>query len=131
MSGPFQQWGLDFIGEINPPSNGYQKWILTATDYFTKWIEFVPTMNAIEKMIMNFLESNIFSRFGFPRKLIIDNAHKFKNKSMIEFCGRHNISLTHSMPYYPQGNGMFDSSNKNLIRIIKKLLTKNKKNSRL
>jgi hypothetical protein len=21
-SGPFQQWGLDFIGEINPPSSG-------------------------------------------------------------------------------------------------------------
>ena len=31
------------------------------------------------------------------------------------------------MPYYPQGNGLAESSNKTLIRIIKKLLTKNKK----
>jgi hypothetical protein len=33
---PFQQWGLDFIGEINPNSSGKNKWILTTTDYFTK-----------------------------------------------------------------------------------------------
>ena len=29
---PFQQWGLNFIGEIHPPSSGQHKWILTATD---------------------------------------------------------------------------------------------------
>jgi len=30
---PFQQWGLDFIGEIHPSSSGQHRWILTATDY--------------------------------------------------------------------------------------------------
>jgi hypothetical protein len=30
--------GLDFIGEIHPASSGQHMWILTATDYFTKWI---------------------------------------------------------------------------------------------
>jgi hypothetical protein len=33
-SAPFQQWGLDFIGKIHPPSSGQHKWILTATNYF-------------------------------------------------------------------------------------------------
>jgi hypothetical protein len=126
-SGPFQKWGLDFIGEINPPSSGQHKWILTATDYFTKWIEVVPTRNATDKVIMNFLETNIFSRFGCPSKLVTDNAQAFKSKAMIDLCGSHNISLTHSTPYYPQGNGLAESSNKTLIRIIKKLLTENKK----
>ena len=40
---PFRKWGLDFIGEINPPSSGQFKWILTAIDYFTKWVEAIPT----------------------------------------------------------------------------------------
>jgi hypothetical protein len=119
--------GLYFIGEINPPSSGQHKWILTATDYFTKWIEVVPTRNANDKVIINFLETNIFFRFGFPSKLVIDNSQEFKSKAMIDFCGGHNISLTHSTPYYPQGNGMAESSNKTLIGIIKKLLGDNKK----
>ena len=46
VDGPFQQWGLDFIGEINPPSSGKNKSILTSIDYFTKWIETIPTRNA-------------------------------------------------------------------------------------
>ena len=28
VNGPFQQWGLDFISEIHPPSSGQHKWIL-------------------------------------------------------------------------------------------------------
>jgi len=82
-NGHFQQWGLEFIGEIHPPSSGQHKWILPTTDYFTKWIESIPTSNAIDKVIMNFLEEYIFSRFGCPRKLIIDNAKEFNYASMV------------------------------------------------
>ena len=42
VEAPFQQCGLDFVGEINPSSSGQHKWILTGTDYFTKWIEVIP-----------------------------------------------------------------------------------------
>jgi hypothetical protein len=43
VEAPFQQWGLDFIGEIHPASSAQHKWILTATDYFSKWVEAIPT----------------------------------------------------------------------------------------
>jgi len=43
VEAPFRHWGLDFIGEIHPQSSAQHKWILTATDYFTKWIEAFPT----------------------------------------------------------------------------------------
>ena len=38
VEAPFQQWGLDLIGEINPNSSGQHRWTLTSTNYFTKWI---------------------------------------------------------------------------------------------
>jgi len=38
----FSKWGLDFIGPINPPSSFGHVFILTATYYFTKWVEVVP-----------------------------------------------------------------------------------------
>ena len=55
VEAPFQQWGLDFIGEINPNSSGQHKWILTTTDYFTKWIEAIPTRKSTNAVIIDFL----------------------------------------------------------------------------
>jgi len=125
--GPFQQWGLEFIREINPSSSEQHKWILTATYYFTKWIEAIPTRNETNKVIMEFLEGHIFSRFGYPKNLVTDNDLAFKSNFMIDFCNNYNIKLVHSTPYYPQGNGLAVSSNKILIRIVKKLLAENKR----
>ena len=91
VKAPFQQWGIVFIGDINPHSLG------------------------------------ILSRFCVPRKIIIDNASSFKSKKMIAFCFKYQIKLGNSTAQYPQGNGMEESSNKSLMRIIKKLLQENKK----
>eukprot|EP00253_Pinus_taeda_P031651 PITA_31651 len=124
---PFQKWGLDFIGEIHPSSSSQHKWILTAMDYFTKWIEAIPCSQANDSVIMQVLETNILSRFGCPKKIIIDNAVAFKSKRMINFCHKYHITLGHSTAYYPQGNGLAESSNKSLINIIKKVLEENKK----
>eukprot|EP00253_Pinus_taeda_P006384 PITA_06384 len=48
MSPPFQQWGLDFIGEIHPASSDQHRWILTTTYYFMKWIKEIPTRQATD-----------------------------------------------------------------------------------
>ena len=125
---PFQQWGLDFIGEIHPSSSGQHKCILTATNYFTKWVEAIPCRQANDTIIIQFLECNILSRFGCPKKIINDNAAAFKSKKMINFCHQFHITLGHSTSYYPQGNGLAKSCNKSLINIIKKMLEENKKN---
>jgi hypothetical protein len=63
---PFQQWGLDFISEINPHSSAQHKWILTTTDYFTKWVEAIPTRRATNSVVMDFLEENILCRYNCP-----------------------------------------------------------------
>jgi transposase InsO family protein len=126
VSAPFQQWGLDFIGEIHPPSSGQHRWILTATDYFTKWIEAIPTRSTSHKVIIIFLE-DIIARFDYPSKIVTDNASPFRSEPLIKFCEQFEISLIHSTPYYPRGNGLAESSNKSLIKLIKKLLEDNKR----
>ena len=81
--GPFQQWGLDFIGEINPHSSGQHRWILVATDYFTKWIEAIPARKADHNVVMKFLAEHISTRFGCPHKLVTDNATAFREKELV------------------------------------------------
>ena len=127
METPFQQWGLDFIGEINPISSRQHRWIITAIDYFTKCVEAIPTKQGTNIVIIDFLLSNIFARFGFPRKIIIDNAKAFTSRKLVKFCSDYDLILSHSTAYYPQVYGLAKSSNKSLVRTIKKLLQDNKK----
>jgi transposase InsO family protein len=116
---------VDFIGEINPSSSGQHRWILTTTNYFTKWIEAIPTRSASYKVIISFLE-DIMTRFGCPNMIITDNVASFKSDPLINFYEQYEISLIHSRPYYPQGNGLAESSNKILIKLIKIPLEDNK-----
>ena len=76
---------------------------------------------------MDFMENNILARFGCPKRIVTVNSPTFKSKKMINSFHKYHISLNHSTTYYPQGNEMADSSNKILVRIIKKLLEENKK----
>jgi hypothetical protein len=99
---------------------------LTSTDYITKWIEAVPIRSASHKVIIGFQE-DIIARFGFPNRIINENDASFKTEPLIMFFEQFGIALIHSTPYYPQGNGLAESSNKSLIKIIKRLLEDNKK----
>ena len=74
---------------------------------------------------MNFLYENIFSRFGYPVRLVTDNAPAFKVGALVKMCQSMGIQLVHFTSYYPQGNGLAESSNKSLDKIIRKLLETN------
>ena len=77
VEAPFQQWGIDFVGPFDKKSINEFKYILTCTDYFTRWVEVVPTKKATAEVIIKFLEENIMSRYGCPLKLTTDNAKDF------------------------------------------------------
>jgi transposase InsO family protein len=79
---------------------------LTATGYFTKLVEAIPTRQATDTVIIDFLLSNILARFGCPRKIITDNAKAFTSSKLVKCCNDYNIILSHSTAYYPQDNGL-------------------------
>ena len=95
-------------------------------DYFTKCIEAIPTKARTEKIVIDFLEDKIITRFGVPSK-ITDHAKNFSSTRISSLCFKYGIILYHSSNYYPQGNGQAKSSKKNLMTIIKKIVGENKK----
>ena len=97
---PFYTRGLDLIGPINPPSNGYI-WILAAIEYFTKWVKAIPLKKAIGAAVANFVRGHIITRFGIPKRLISDNGTPFINKDMKELTEAYYINHGRSTPYYP------------------------------
>ena len=70
----FEQWGLDIVGEINPNYSKLHKYILTTTDYFTRWTDTIPLKNVNDNKIIQFLEHNIITKFGVPNSLVFYNA---------------------------------------------------------
>jgi hypothetical protein len=116
----FQEWGLDFIGEFKDNYSDIYRWILTTSDYLTRWVEDVPTKKSMEEVVMKFLEENIITIFGVLAKITIDNSIAFSTIALNEFCFKYGIVLSHSSNYYPQGNGLAESSNKNIMNIVKK-----------
>ena len=57
---PFRGWGLDFIGQINPLSSKGHRFVLVATDYFTKWTEVVPLKNMTHREVIEFIMEQLF-----------------------------------------------------------------------
>jgi transposase InsO family protein len=78
--------------------------------------------------VIAFLNSNIITRFGIPDCLVFDNASYFSSLEMSKFSLEKGIKLKYSASYYPQGNGLAESTNKNLIKIIKRTVSENHKN---
>eukprot|EP00253_Pinus_taeda_P013364 PITA_13364 len=125
---PFSQWGLDIIGEIVPHSSKQHRFFLSATNYFTKWVEAVPLNTANAENIIEFIDQFIITRFGLPSALMFDNASYISGNAMIEFSLKRGFKVKYLANYYPQGNGLAESTNKNLIRIIKRTADQNHKN---
>lgn len=123
---PFVQWGLYLIGMINPMSSTSHKWVLTATDYFTCWTEEVPLKNATRIEILIFLKE-LISRFGPPKTIMLDNAWAFIGSRVTQISLCHGIYLKNSSNDYPQGNGLAKLTNKNLIRLIKRMGAEHKR----
>lgn len=89
------------MGEINPTSSGQYKCILTGTSYFTKWVEVVPTRKANDLVVIKFLEENIFSRFGCPKRLVANNAEVLRFAKLQDLCQKYNVILSHWTTYHP------------------------------
>ena len=69
IENPFEQWGLDVVGEINLNSSKLHKYILTATNYSSKWTEEIPLKVINNTEVIQFLQWNIVTKFGVPKCL--------------------------------------------------------------
>jgi len=120
---PFQQWGIDIVGPINPPSSMQHKYIITATDYFTQWAEAAPLRVVNTNQVILFLESFIITRFGVLDSLVFDNASYFSSIELAQFSLEKGIRVRYSANYHPHGNGLAESTNKNLLKILKRTIS--------
>ena len=119
---PFAMWGIDVIGPINPKASNGHRFILVAIDYFTKWVEAASYANVTQKVVAKFLKTNIICRYGLPERIITDNATNFNSTDVRRLCERFKIRHHNSAPYRPKMNGAVEAANKNIKKILGKMV---------
>uniref|UniRef100_A0A2N9H6S9 Uncharacterized protein n=1 Tax=Fagus sylvatica TaxID=28930 RepID=A0A2N9H6S9_FAGSY len=105
-----------------PSAPGNKKFLIVATDYFTKWVEAEPLSHIREVDTKRFLWKSVITRFGIPWAVISDNGTQFEGKLFKGFCSELGIRNFFSSPGYPQSNGQAEVSNKVILDGIKKRL---------
>ncbi|GKA38002.1 reverse transcriptase domain-containing protein [Tanacetum coccineum] len=116
---PFMKWGMDIVEPILE-GLGRVKYLIVATDYFTKWMEAKPLATITGKKVVNFTWDSIVCIFGIPATIITNNRTQFVNDLFKKWAENLKIQLIFTSVYHPQGNRAVERANKSLLRGIKK-----------
>jgi len=95
----FDVWGIYFMGHF-PISFGFT-YILLSVDYVSKWVEAKATRTNDARVVIDFVRSHIFCRFGIPRAIVSDQGTHFCNRSMGALLLKYGIMHKISIPYHP------------------------------
>jgi hypothetical protein len=63
-----------------------------------------------------------------PSVFVFYNVAYFSSTLLTEFSLEKGIIIKYTANYYPQGNEVAESTNKNLVRILNKIVTDNQRN---
>nr|XP_033510565.1 uncharacterized protein LOC117275378 [Nicotiana tomentosiformis] len=107
---------------LQPKASNGHRFILVAIDYFTKWVKAVTFKATTKKAVVDFVHSNIICRFGIPKTIITDNATNLNSHLMREIGEQFKITHRNSTPYRPKANCVVEAANKNIKKILKKMI---------
>ena len=79
----FKIWAIDLIGPFPIPGRrSGARYIITAVEYVTKWVEAEPVETCSSEVAANFIYENIITRFGCSLTLISNQGSHFINKTI-------------------------------------------------
>ena len=114
---PLQIIATDIIGPFPTSAEG-NKYILVASDYFTRWVEAYAIPNLEATTVAQKLTKEFFLRFGPPEQLHADQGRNFESSVIAEICNTLGIVKTRTTPYHPQSDGLVERLNRTIINML-------------
>ena len=94
---------------------------MVAIDYFTKWVEAASYARLTSSRVASFIRSHIICHYGVLHELISDRGVHFRADVDTLLQG-YEIQHRRSLAYRPQTNGMVEAVNKNIKRILRRMI---------
>lgn len=94
---------LDLFGPL-PQSTKGNKCVLVLMDQFSKLTSLYPMRNQKLETIMDTLQTEYFTKNGFPEEILTDNGGQFLTERWREFGVDTGFVTRHISPYNPQSN---------------------------
>ncbi|CAN6541731.1 unnamed protein product [Malus baccata var. baccata] len=90
-------------------------------------VEAKATKTNDSKVVLDFIKTNIFARFGIPKAIISDGGSHFCNKTFEPLLRKYNVTHKMSTPYHPQTSGQVEVSNREVKQILEKIVSPSRK----
>ncbi|XP_059638944.1 uncharacterized protein LOC132281237 [Cornus florida] len=116
----------EFSRRFDKCQRAQNKYILLATDYFTKWVEAEPYSSVTQTHIRRFIWSNIIYHFGVPRSIVMDNGTNLDSKQVRELLEEYGINQKLAAVSHTQANEQAEIMNRTIFACIKKKLENRK-----
>lgn len=117
---PWEWLGLDIRGPL-PKTLNEHKYILTVTDYFSKWVEAVPMQSCLPSVVAKHIV-DIIAHFGYPIRILSRLPHDIVQKINKEL--KDQLKVTVALVIYHQQTGTADLITQQLIdRMVGDLIT--------
>lgn len=112
---------MDFVGPfpITPRGNRY---ILVATDVFTKYVEIWAVPNQTAEVCASIILNDVIARWGAPLTIHTNQGAAFESRMFGKLCQMLSVKKTRSRARHPQGNGQVERFNRTLLRMVRAYL---------
>ena len=120
VDSPWHRVGIDLIGPLPRTASG-NAYIITCSDYFTKWPEAAAISDKSAECVSKFL-FEVICRHGSPAIIQSDQGREFVNSvnaGLFELTGVHHKM---SAAYHPQTNGLDERFNQTLCNALTKMV---------
>uniref|UniRef100_W5N3N1 Gypsy retrotransposon integrase-like protein 1 n=1 Tax=Lepisosteus oculatus TaxID=7918 RepID=W5N3N1_LEPOC len=122
MTFPWSNLQMDWVGPLVRSSRG-NKYFLTVTCAFSKWIECLPAPNNTAETTAVLLVNHVFSRWGLPLTVDSDRGTHFTATVMATLWNMLGVKAQLHISYHPQSSGQTERANRTVVSILKKFVS--------
>jgi len=123
---PWERVGVDITSPHPKSRNGFV-FILTVSDYFTKWADAFPIRNQEATTVAKVLVDRVLSYLGMPLQILTDRGANFESQLFNELLRRLGVDHARTTAYKPSTNGQVERFHRTLNSIMGNVVAENQR----